>query len=87
MTGQTSVNFAASAELRKWPSLNNERRPDRRTYTVIAGTLEECVREFMAKPEATRHLYEIHTALQPPLILGVLSTEHILELSRLRDFL
>jgi hypothetical protein len=73
--------------LRKWPSLNNERRPDRRTYTVIAGPLDQCIREFMAKPEATRHLYEIHTARQPPLILGVLSAEHIIELSRLRDFL
>jgi hypothetical protein len=87
MTGEFSVNFDAPAELRKWPSLNNERRPDRRTYTVIAGPLDQCIREFMAKPEATRHLYEIHTARQPPLILGVLSAEHIIELSRLRDFL
>jgi hypothetical protein len=81
------IDFAAPAELRKWPSLNNERRPDRKTYTVIAGPLIECIREFMAKPEATRHLYEIHTAPQPPLILGVLSAEHIVELSRLKDFL
>jgi hypothetical protein len=87
MTGEFSVNFDAPAELRKWPSLNNQRRPARRTYTVIAGPLDQCIREFMAKPEATRHLYEIHTARQPPLILGVLSAEHILELSRLRDFL
>jgi hypothetical protein len=87
MTGRFSVNFAAPAELRKWPSLNNERRPDRMTYTVISGSIDECIREFMAKPEATRHLYEIHTAPQPPLIIGVLSSEHIVELSRLKDFL
>jgi len=87
MTGRFSVNFAASAELRKWPSLNNQRRSDRETYVVTAGPLDQCIREFMAKPEATRHLYEIHTARQPPLILGVLCAEHIVELSRLKDFL
>ena len=87
MTGPFSVDFAAPAELRKWPSLNNQRRPDRETYMVTAGPLDQCIREFMAKPEATRHLYEIHTARQPPLILGVLSAEHIVELSRLRDVL
>ena len=85
MTGPFSVDFAAPAELRKWSSVNNQRRPDRETVT--AGPLDQCIREFMAKPEATRHLYEIHTARQPPLVLGVLSAEHILELSRLRDFL
>ena len=28
-------------------------------YLVIEGTLDECMSEFMAKPELTRHLYEI----------------------------
>ena len=87
MTGQFSVDFAAPAELRKWPSLNNQRRPDRETYVVTAGPLDQCIREFMAKPEGMRHLYEIHTARQPPLILDVLSAEHIVELSRLKAFL
>jgi hypothetical protein len=87
MTGSFSVDFAALAELRKWPSLNNQRRPDRETYIVAAGPLDQCIREFMAKPEPTRHLYEIHTARQPPLIMDVLSAEHIMELSRLRDVL
>jgi len=87
MIGELSIDFDAPAELRKWPSLDNQRRPDRRTYTVTSGPLEQCIREFMAKPEATRHLYEIHTAPQPPLVTGVLSAEHIAELSRLRDFL
>jgi hypothetical protein len=87
MTGRFSVNFDAPAELRKWPSLNNQRRPDRETYIVAAGPLDQCIREFMAKPEPTRHLYEIHTARQPPLIMGVLSAEHIVEFARLKDFL
>ena len=87
MTGRFSVNFDAQAELRKWPSLNNQRRPDRETYIVTGGPLDQCIREFMAKPDPTRHLYEIHTARQPPLIMGVLATEHIVELARLKDFL
>lgn len=87
MTSDSSINFAAPAELRKWPSLNNQRRPDREPYTITTGLLDECIRDFMDKPEATRHLYEIHTAPQPPLVTGILSSEHIVELSRLRDFL
>jgi hypothetical protein len=35
----------------------------------------------------TRHLYEIHTAPQPPMVSAVSSGEHIVELARLRDFL
>ena len=41
----------------------------------------------MAKPETTRHLYEIHTAPQPSLVTEIMSAEHIAELARLRDFL
>ena len=58
-----------------------------RAPALVDGTLEECIREFMAKPTTTRHLYEILTAPQPPLVSAVLSGEHIVELARLRDFL
>jgi hypothetical protein len=82
------VNFDATAVLRKWPSLRNERRTEGTgPYLLVDGTLDECIREFMAKPTALRHLYEIHTAPQPPLGSAVMSGEHIVELARLRDFL
>ena len=82
------VNFDAPAVLRKWPSLRNERRTEGASpYLLIDGTLEECIREFMAKPAPARHLYEIHTAPQPPLVSAVLSGEHVVEFARLRDFL
>jgi hypothetical protein len=86
---EVHVNFNAPAVLRKWPSLGNERRTEggRSPYLVIDGTLDECIREFMIKPMPARHLYEIHTAPQPPLVSAVLSGEHIVELGRLRDFL
>ncbi|MBR0872320.1 hypothetical protein JQ633_18285 [Bradyrhizobium tropiciagri] len=83
----SQLNFGASARLYKWPSLGNARREDRMPYMVADATLDECIREFMAKPEKTRHLYEIRTVPQAPLVPEILSPEHIVELSRLRDFL
>ena len=86
---ETHVDFDAPAVLRKWPSLRNERRSTKDTgpYLLVDGTLDECIREFMAKPRTAHHLYEIHTAPQPPLVSAVLPAEQIIELARLRDFL
>ena len=82
------VNFDAPANLRKWPSLNNQRRTEGAgPYLLLDGTLDECIREFMAKPAPMRHLYEIHTSPQPPLVDAVLSGEIVAELARLREFL
>jgi hypothetical protein len=86
----TRINFSAHATLRKWPSLNKERVSaslGARPYMVIEGTLDECIQQFMQYPEAQRHLYEIHTAPQSDLVGAILSTEHVVELARLRDFL
>lgn len=82
------VNFEATAALCKWPSHQNQRRVDGTApYLVVDATLDECIREFMAKPASARHLYEIHTAPQPPLVSAVLSEQIVAELARLRDFL
>ena len=86
--GDPHVNFDAPAVLRKWPSFNNERRIDGSgPYLVVDGTLEECIREFMAKPIPYRHLYDIYTSPQPPLVPETLSGEIVTELARLREFL
>jgi hypothetical protein len=82
------VNFDAPATLRKWPSLNNQRRTEGTgPYLLLDGTLDQCIREFMAKPATYRHLYDIHTAPQPPLVAHVLSGEIVAEIARLRGFL
>ena len=82
------INFDAPAVLRKWPSLNNQRRAEATSpYLLHDGTLDECLQQFMAKPAPTRHLYEIHTSPQPPLVAEVLSGESPAELARLREFL
>jgi hypothetical protein len=87
---EAQINFDAPATLRKWPSLNNERVSaslGARPYLIIDGTLDECIRKFMAMPVGQHHLYEIHTAAQSDLVEAVLSPAHIAELARLRDFL
>ncbi|APG09448.1 MULTISPECIES: hypothetical protein [Bradyrhizobium] len=87
VVADSKVDFGAPATLHKWPSLANQRRPDRDSYQVSEGTLDQCISAFMEKPATTRHLYEIHTIAQPPLVTDILSPEHVIELSRLREFL
>jgi hypothetical protein len=90
MDDRNQIDFDASASLRKWPSFNSERITDSLyagAYLLIEGTLDDCIREFMAKPVSQHHLYEIHTATQGELVTAVLSARHILEIARLRDFL
>ena len=87
---EAQIIFDAPTTLRKWPSLNNERinaSLGARPYMIIEGTLDECIRKFMAMPIGQHHLYEIHTAAQSDLMSAVLSAAHIVELARLRDFL
>ncbi|MEH2476123.1 hypothetical protein V1281_002707 [Nitrobacteraceae bacterium AZCC 2161] len=54
---------------------------------VVDGTLDDCIRQFMAKPESARRLYEIHTLPQSTLVSATMSPEQTLEIARLRDFL
>ena len=84
------IHFDASATLRKWPSIKNERvsaSDGGVPYLIVEGTLDDCIREFMSKPTNQHHLYEIHTAPQGDLVSAVLSANHIFEIARLRDFL
>jgi len=81
------VNFSAPASLRKWPSLRNQRRGEAANpYLVLDGTLDECLRKLTAYAATTRHLYEIHTAPQPPLVAEVMAGETVAELARLLVF-
>jgi hypothetical protein len=84
------VDFSATATLRKWPSLGNERAKGTRwsePYFLLEDSLDACIRAFFAKPAHQRHLYEIRTEPQTELVTAVLSAEQIIEIARLRDFL
>jgi hypothetical protein len=86
----TRVDFSSPATLRKWPSINKERVSaalGARPYMVIEGTLDECIQQFMRRPESQHHLYEIYATPQSDLVSAILSKDHIVELARLRDFL
>jgi hypothetical protein len=87
---EPSINFTAPAVLKKSPSLSGQRNPNAEyanAYVIRDGTLDECIQEFMSKPQSQHRLYEIRTASQPPLVTEILSAEHSVELARLRDFL
>lgn len=84
------IDFTASAVLRKRPSFNAQRHHNAEyptPYLLLDGTLDECIKEFMSKPAAMRHLYEIHTKPQSSLVTEVLQAELIVELARLQEFL
>jgi len=88
MPDKVHIDFDAPATLRKWPSIKNERASNAiGTYLVVEGTLDHCIRQFMAKPVSQHHLYEIQTAPQGELVSAVLTARLILEIARLRDFL
>jgi hypothetical protein len=84
------IDFEAPAILRKWPSIKNElaSEPDSGgLYLILDSTLDDCIRQFMAKPVNQRHRYEIHTTPQGELISAVMSAESIVNIARLREFL
>jgi hypothetical protein len=86
----TKINFESPAVLRKLPSVKGKPAKDvlwPNPYLVFDGTLGECMDQFLAKPVGQRHLYEIHTAAQAGVVGSVMSSEHICELARLREFL
>jgi hypothetical protein len=85
-----TICFEVPATLRKWPSVNNQRVSHPyggKPYLITQATLDDCIRDFMAKPVSQQHLYEIHTAPQGQLASGVLSAKQIAEITRLRDYL
>src|SRR6266850_6679783 len=65
MDDNNHIDFDAPATLRKWPSIKNERASSTDgPYLIVDGTLDDYIRQFMAKPVSQHHLYEIHTAPQ-----------------------
>ena len=59
------IAYDAPADLKKWPSLNNERVASKTPYLVYNGTLADCIRELLAKPLKQISLYDIVTERQP----------------------
>ncbi len=89
-SNDSHIDFSAPADLRKWPSKNNERNTRvlwPTPYLLVDGSLHECIQRFFKIPEKQQHLYEIHTAPQGELVTAVMQAELIVEIARLREFL
>ena len=82
MDDKNHIDFDAPATLRKWPSIKNQRASATdRPYLIVDGTLDDCIRQFMAKPTSQHHLYEIHTAPQGELVSAICLQYIFLKLS------
>jgi hypothetical protein len=83
------IRYDAPSALRKWPSIKGERTSPAdgaAPYLTFEGTLDECIREFLAKPVSQHHLYEVSTAPQPAFDQAVLAATDVAEIVARADF-
>jgi hypothetical protein len=80
------IAYDAPADLKKWPSLRNQRVASKSPYLVYNGTLAECIRELLAKPIRQISLYDIFTERQPAFDGTVLSPGDAAEIAMRQDF-
>ena len=59
------IAYDAPADLKKWPSLKNQRLNGRPPYLMYNGTLADCIKLLLAKPIRQISLYDIVTEPQP----------------------
>ncbi|SDJ53781.1 MULTISPECIES: hypothetical protein [Bradyrhizobium] len=81
-----AIAYDAPADLKKWPSLNNQRVTSKTPYMVYNGTLADCIRELLAKPIKQISLYDIVTERQPAFDGNVLSPGVAAEIAMRKDF-
>ena len=80
------IAYDAPADLKKWPSLKNERVASKTPYMVYNGTLADCIRQLLAKPIKQISLYDIVTERQPAFDGNVLSPGDAAEIAMRKDF-
>ena len=80
------IAYDAPADLKKWPSLKNQRLNNRTPYLVYNGTLADCIKVLLAKPIKQISLYDIVTERQPAFDGNVLSPGDAAEIAMRKDF-
>jgi hypothetical protein len=80
------IAYDAPADLKKWPSLKNQRVTSKTPYLVYNGTLASCIKELLAKPIKQISLYDIVTERQPAFDSPVLSPGDAAEIAMRKDF-
>lgn len=81
-----SIAYDAPVDLKKWPSLANQRVTSKTPYMVYNGTLADCIRQLLAKPIKQISLYDIVTERQPAFDGNVLSPRDAAEIAMRKDF-
>ena len=82
----SAIAYHVPADLKKWPSLRNQRVTSKMPYLVYNGTLADCIRELLAKPIKQISLYDIVTEQQPAFDRPVLSPGDAAEIAMRKDF-
>jgi hypothetical protein len=80
------IAYDVPADLKKWPSLKNQRVTGKAPYLVYNGTLADCIRQLLAKPVKQISLYDIVTGPQPAFDRPVLSPGDAAEIAMRKDF-
>jgi adenine deaminase len=80
------IAYDAPADLKKWPSLNNQRVTSKTPYLIHTGTLADCIRQLLTKPIKQVSLYDIVTKPQEAFDSGVISPGDAAEIAMRRDF-
>lgn len=80
------IAYDAPADLKKWPSLRNERVTGKMPYLVYNGTLAECIRLLLAKPINQISLYDIVTERQTAFDSTTLTPGDAAEIALRKDF-
>ena len=80
------IAYDVPADLKKWPSLRNQRLNNKTPYLVYNGTLAGCIKELLAKPIRQISLYDIVTDRQPAFDGTVLSPGDAAEIAMRKDF-
>jgi hypothetical protein len=83
---EVPIAYDVPADLKKWPSLNNQRVTSKTPYLVYNGTLADCIRQLLAKPVKQISLYDIVTERQPAFDSSVLSPGDAAEIAMRKDF-
>jgi hypothetical protein len=83
------IRYDAPSALRKWPSIKGEwvsPADGAAPYMIFVGTLDECIREFSAKPISQHHLYDVATGDQPAFEQNILSAPDVTKIIARADF-
>ena len=84
-----TINYDARATLHKWQSLETKRASDPPTFGSFqewSGTLAGCVKQYLAKPDSEKQLYDIMVGEEAGVGETILGAPVIDEIVQREDF-